>query len=313
VLGPTHEEVITHLAAAEINSYRQMPKNFYQIQTKFRDEIRPRFGLMRAKEFIMKDAYSFDADEVGAKKSYEAMVGAYRKIFSRVGLQALQTEADTGVMGGASSHEFSVPAEIGEGEIVTEEGGSYAAAIEKAEGKPAEGKATAVVAAARGGVELLREGRAVTEDQLIAQLRNSFVSDLGYAEQHRTSQDAASTVGAAASAAVSAFQAPSLGPIHIGGGASDADAALKRNALSSLLSMRAKEIEATQREQCVKTSRQLVSAYQQQVARLQPKQDLMVRCVTRGGLLPPTSNIRFAAGCCVRHAKRAGTGRSCRI
>jgi hypothetical protein len=138
-----------------------------------------------------------------------------------------------------------------------------------AEGKAAEGKATAVVAAARGGVELLREGRAVTEDQLIAQLRNSFVSDLGYAEQHRTSQDAASTVGAAASAAVSAFQAPSLGPIHIGGGASDADAALKRNALSSLLSMRAKEIEATQREQCVKTSRQLVSAYQQQVARLQ--------------------------------------------
>jgi uncharacterized protein len=138
-----------------------------------------------------------------------------------------------------------------------------------AEGKAAEGKATAVVAAARGGVELLREGRAVTEDQLIAQLRNSFVSDLGYAEQHRTSQDAASTVGAAASTAVSAFQAPSLGPIYIGGGASDADAALKRNALSSLLSMRAKEIEATQREQCVKTSRQLVSAYQQQVARLQ--------------------------------------------
>ena len=166
-----------------------------------------------------------------------------------------------------------------------------------AEGKATEGKATAVVAAARGGVELLREGRAVTEDQLIAQLRNSFVSDLGYlggnlggtsasfvsdlgyAEQHRASQDkasqdrasqyATSTVGAAASAAVSAFQAPSLGPIHIGGGASDADAALKRNALSSLLSMRAKEIEATQREQCVKTSRQLVSAYQQQVARLQ--------------------------------------------
>ena len=166
-----------------------------------------------------------------------------------------------------------------------------------AEGKAAEGMATAVVAAARGGVELLREGRAVTEDQLIAQLRNSFVSDLGYlggnlggtsasfvsdlgyAEQHRASQDkasqdrasqyATSTVGAAASAAVSTLQAPSLGPMHIGGGASDADAALKRNALSSLLSMRAKEIEATQREQCVKTSRQLVSAYQQQVARLQ--------------------------------------------
>ena len=93
---------------------------------------------MRAREFIMKDAYSFDADEATAKNSYEAMVGAYRKIFERVGLNALQVEADTGVMGGASSHEFCVVAEIGEGELVTEEEGTYAAAIEKAEGKPAE-------------------------------------------------------------------------------------------------------------------------------------------------------------------------------
>ena len=93
---------------------------------------------MRAREFIMKDAYSFDTDEVTAKNSYEAMVGAYRKIFERVGLNALQVEADTGVMGGASSHEFCVVAEIGEGELVTEEEGTYAAAIEKAEGKPAE-------------------------------------------------------------------------------------------------------------------------------------------------------------------------------
>ena len=143
ILGPTHEEVVTSLVAGEVQSYRQLPRTLYQIQTKYRDEIRPRFGLMRAKEFLMKDAYSFDADEAGAKKSYEAMVGAYRKIFSRVGLQALQTEADTGVMGGASSHEFSVPAEIGEGEIVTEEGGSYAAAIEKAEGQPSERKGVA--------------------------------------------------------------------------------------------------------------------------------------------------------------------------
>jgi prolyl-tRNA synthetase len=143
ILGPTHEEVVTSLVAGEVQSYRQLPRTLYQIQTKYRDEIRPRFGLMRAKEFLMKDAYSFDADETGAKKSYEAMVGAYRKIFSRVGLEALQTEADTGVMGGASSHEFSVPAEIGEGEIVTEEGGSYAAAIETAEGKPAERKGVA--------------------------------------------------------------------------------------------------------------------------------------------------------------------------
>jgi len=143
ILGPTHEEVVTSLVAGEVQSYRQLPRTLYQIQTKYRDEIRPRFGLMRAKEFLMKDAYSFDADEAGARKSYEAMVGAYRKIFSRVGLQALQTEADTGVMGGASSHEFSVPAEIGEGEIVTEEGGGYAAAIEKAEGRPTERKGVA--------------------------------------------------------------------------------------------------------------------------------------------------------------------------
>ena len=136
VLGPTHEEVVTDLMAGEVQSYRQLPRTLYQIQTKYRDEIRPRFGLMRAKEFLMKDAYSFDADEAGAKKSYEAMVGAYRKIFERTGLKALQVEADTGVMGGASSHEFNVPAEIGEGEVVTEEGGSYVATIEKAEGKP---------------------------------------------------------------------------------------------------------------------------------------------------------------------------------
>jgi len=138
ILGPTHEEVVTALVAGEVQSYRQLPRTLYQIQTKYRDEIRPRFGLMRAREFIMKDAYSFDTDEVTAKNSYEAMVGAYRKIFERVGLNALQVEADTGVMGGASSHEFCVVAEIGEGELVTEEDGTYAAAIEKAEGKPAE-------------------------------------------------------------------------------------------------------------------------------------------------------------------------------
>jgi prolyl-tRNA synthetase len=138
ILGPTHEEVVTALVAGEVQSYRQLPRTLYQIQTKYRDEIRPRFGLMRAREFIMKDAYSFDTDEETAKKSYEAMTEAYRKIFQRVGLDALQVEADTGVMGGASSHEFCVVAEIGEGELVTEEGGVYSAAIEKAEGKPAD-------------------------------------------------------------------------------------------------------------------------------------------------------------------------------
>src|SRR3989442_1069525 len=132
VLGPTHEEVITTLVASEINSYRQMPKNFYQIQTKFRDEIRPRFGLMRAKEFIMKDAYSFDASDESAQVSYQKMYDAYVRIFRRCGLNTLAVEADTGVMGGKFSHEFMVPAETGENEVVYCEKGDYAANVEKA-------------------------------------------------------------------------------------------------------------------------------------------------------------------------------------
>src|SRR5436305_9826718 len=118
VLGPTHEEVITTLMAGEISSYRQLPKNFYQIQTKFRDEIRPRFGLMRAKEFVMKDAYTFDASDESANVSYQKMYDAYARIFKRCGLKTIAVEADTGVMGGKFSHEFMVPAETGEDEIV---------------------------------------------------------------------------------------------------------------------------------------------------------------------------------------------------
>jgi len=132
VLGPTHEEVITTLVAGEINSYRQMPKNFYQIQTKFRDEIRPRFGLMRAKEFIMKDAYSFDATDEGAQVSYRKMYDAYARIFQRCGLKTIAVEADTGVMGGKFSHEFMVPAETGENEVAYCDGCGYAANVEKA-------------------------------------------------------------------------------------------------------------------------------------------------------------------------------------
>ena len=132
LLGPTHEEVITTLVAGEINSYRQLPRNFYQIQLKFRDEIRPRFGLMRAKEFIMKDAYSFDATDEGAQASYHRMYDAYTRIFKRCGLNAFPVEADTGVMGGKFSHEFMVPAETGENEVAYVEGGAYAANIEKA-------------------------------------------------------------------------------------------------------------------------------------------------------------------------------------
>src|SRR2546426_7957545 len=132
VLGPTHEEVITSLVAGEINSYRQLPKTFYQIQTKFRDEIRPRFGLMRAKEFIMKDAYSFDATDPAAQASYRKMYDTYTRIFQRCGLKTMPVEADTGVMGGEFSHEFMVPAETGENEIVFCDACGYAANVDKA-------------------------------------------------------------------------------------------------------------------------------------------------------------------------------------
>jgi len=132
-LGPTHEEVITDIARKEIRSYRQMPLNLYQIQTKFRDEIRPRFGVMRAREFIMKDAYSFDADERGVDESYQKMIEAYTRIFARCGLRFKAVEAETGLIGGSFSHEFMVLAETGEETIVSCTHCSYAANIEKAE------------------------------------------------------------------------------------------------------------------------------------------------------------------------------------
>ena len=132
VLGPTHEEVITPLVKAEISSYRDLPKNFYQIATKFRNEIRPRFGLMRAREFVMMDAYSFDANDEGAVKSYFAMKGAYEAFFRRIGVTAIAVEADTGVMGGSFSHEFMVPAEIGDDDVIYNEESGYAANREKA-------------------------------------------------------------------------------------------------------------------------------------------------------------------------------------
>jgi prolyl-tRNA synthetase len=132
-LGPTHEEVITDIARKEIRSYRQMPLNLYQIQTKFRDEIRPRFGVMRAREFIMKDAYSFDADEKGVDESYQKMIEAYTRIFTRCGLKFKMVEAETGLIGGSFSHEFMVLAETGEETIVSCTHCSYAANIEKAD------------------------------------------------------------------------------------------------------------------------------------------------------------------------------------
>ncbi len=132
-LGPTHEEVITDLVRNDVKTYRQLPRNLYQIQTKFRDEVRPRFGIMRCKEFSMKDAYSFDVDEKGAEISYEKMFEAYSRIFSRCGLKFRAVEADTGNIGGSFSHEFMVMADTGEDALVFCSSCDYAANVEKAE------------------------------------------------------------------------------------------------------------------------------------------------------------------------------------
>jgi prolyl-tRNA synthetase len=130
VLGPTHEEIVTDLVSGSLSSYRELPRNLYQIQTKFRDETRPRFGVMRAREFIMKDAYSFDRDEAGCDQSYWAMYRAYERIFQRCGLETRAVSADTGLIGGKFSHEFMALAEAGEAEIAVCEGTPYAVNLE---------------------------------------------------------------------------------------------------------------------------------------------------------------------------------------
>jgi len=137
-LGPTHEEVITDLVRREIHSYRDLPLNLYQIQTKFRDEIRPRFGLMRGREFIMKDGYSFDETEKGAEITYQKMYDAYHRIFKRCALSFRAVEADTGTIGGSFSHEFMVLADTGEDTLVICKNCSYAANMEKAAVQPSE-------------------------------------------------------------------------------------------------------------------------------------------------------------------------------
>src|SRR5207248_11697682 len=133
VVQPTSEEVITDIARKELKSYKQLPINLYHIQTKFRDERRPRFGVMRSREFIMKDAYSFDRDEDGAKQSYGVMAKAYRAIFDRFGLRYRAVAADSGAIGGEMSEEFQVIAPTGEDAIVYCPASDYAANIEKAE------------------------------------------------------------------------------------------------------------------------------------------------------------------------------------
>ncbi len=135
-LGPTHEEIITDLFRREVHSYRQLPCNFYQIQTKFRDEVRPRFGVMRAREFIMKDAYSFDVDQAAFDRTYAEMHDCYSRILTRLALRFRAVEADAGAIGGANSHEFHVLADSGEDTIVHASDGPYAASLERARAAP---------------------------------------------------------------------------------------------------------------------------------------------------------------------------------
>jgi prolyl-tRNA synthetase len=135
-LGPTHEEVVTLIARDMIRSYRQLPVNLYQIQTKFRDEIRPRFGLMRGREFIMKDAYSFDVDYAGLDRSYQLMHDAYHRILRRCGLEFRAVDADSGAIGGSGSQEFMILADAGEDEVLYTEDGQYSANVEKAVSQP---------------------------------------------------------------------------------------------------------------------------------------------------------------------------------
>ncbi len=146
VLGPTHEEVITELVRKEMSSYKQLPINLYQVQTKFRDEVRPRFGVMRAREFTMKDAYSFHLDQACLEKTYQIMFDAYSRIFDRLGLEYRPVIADTGSIGGSASHEFHVLAQSGEDAIVFSDKSEYAANMEKAEALAPEGKRPAASA-----------------------------------------------------------------------------------------------------------------------------------------------------------------------
>ncbi|MAX51782.1 MAG: proline--tRNA ligase [Methylophaga sp.] len=143
--GPTHEEVITDLVRQEIRSYKQLPVNFYQIQTKFRDEIRPRFGLMRAREFLMKDAYSFHLDQASLQETYDNMYATYTRIFNRIGLEFRAVQADTGSIGGNASHEFHVLASSGEDAIAFSDKSDYAANVELAEALKPQGERAAAV------------------------------------------------------------------------------------------------------------------------------------------------------------------------
>ncbi|MCM2318927.1 MAG: proline--tRNA ligase [Pseudomonas sp.] len=171
-VGPTHEEVITDLARNELNSYKQLPINFFQIQTKFRDEIRPRFGLMRGREFIMKDAYSFHLNQESLQETYDRMHQAYCNVFTRLGLNFRPVQADTGSIGGTGSHEFHVLAESGEDDIAFSDTSDYAANIEKAEAIPRE----TARGAASEELRLADTPDAKTIDELVAQFGVAIVN-----------------------------------------------------------------------------------------------------------------------------------------
>jgi len=169
--APTAEEVITDFARQELRSYKQLPVNFYQINTKFRDEIRPRFGVMRAREFIMKDAYSFHLTEESSAETYQAMYEAYTRIFTRLGLMFRAVAADTGAIGGSASHEFHVLAESGEDAIAFSSGSDYAANLEMAEAVAPATPRAAGGETNKGGEPLpahRRDGRRTAEDPAAA-------------------------------------------------------------------------------------------------------------------------------------------------
>ena len=170
-LGPTHEEVITDLIRNEYSSYRQLPANFYQIQTKFRDERRPRFGVMRAREFIMKDAYSFHVDDASLNQTYELMHRTYSSIFTRLGLNFRAVIADSGSIGGSTSHEFHVLADSGEDEIVFSSEGDYAANIEMAEGLLPPTTAAGTAPPAQLTMEIIDTGGAHSIDEVARQMQ----------------------------------------------------------------------------------------------------------------------------------------------
>jgi prolyl-tRNA synthetase len=200
--GPTHEEVITDLARNELNSYKQLPLNMYQIQTKFRDEIRPRFGLMRGREFIMKDAYSFHQDQASLQITYDRMHQAYCNVFTRLGLNFRPVQADTGSIGGTGSHEFHVLADSGEDDIAFSDSSDYAANIEKAEAVPRE----TIRGAATEALRLVDTPNAKTIDHELNEIKAANLEQVANPLVFASQDELRDAIGAGAG---------SLGPLNL--------------------------------------------------------------------------------------------------